>query len=119
MVPLVLMAPDALGLLALLLLLVRAARELVPSVLLVPDAYGSLASLVVLVPAVGGSSMLVVCFQFFCPSCPATDLASLLPSCLHFLAGVRFMVDMILAANVAVLLLLCASVWLFVVAVGC
>jgi hypothetical protein len=43
------------------------------------------------------------------------DSASLLPSCLRFLAGVRFMVDMILAAGVVMLLLLCASVWFFVV----
>jgi hypothetical protein len=67
----------------------------------------------------GGSFTLVVRFQVFCPSRPAMDSASLLPSCLHFLAGVRFMVNMILAAGVVVLLLLCASVWLFVVAVGC
>jgi hypothetical protein len=111
MVPLVLLAPDALGLLVSLVLLVHAARELVPLVLLAPDACGSLASLVLLVPAMGGSFMLVVNFQVFCPSHPATDLASLLPPWLRFLAGVRFMVDMILAAVVVVLLLLCASVW--------
>jgi hypothetical protein len=65
------------------------------------------------------SFTLVVGFQVFCPSCPATDFTSLLPSCLHFLAGVRFIVDMILAVGVVVLLLLCASVWFFVVVVGC
>jgi hypothetical protein len=58
-------------------------------------------------------------FSSFCPSGPATDLASLLPFCLCFLTGVRFLVDMILAAGVIVLLLLCASVWFFVVVVGC
>jgi hypothetical protein len=46
-------------------------------------------------------------------------LAFLLPSCLRFLAGVRFMVDMILVTGVVVLLLLCASVWFVVVVVGC
>ncbi len=110
---------DALGLSASLVLLVHAGRELVPLVLLAPDACGLLALLVLLVPAVGGSFTLVVCFQVFCPSLPATDLASLLPSCLRFLAGVHFMVDMILVASVVVLLLLCASVWFFVVVVGC
>ncbi len=47
------------------------------------------------------------------------NLAPLLPSCLRFLTGVRFMVDMILAAGVIMLLLLCASVWSFVVVVSC
>jgi hypothetical protein len=43
------------------------------------------------------------------------DLESLLPSCLRFLDGVHFMVNMILAASVVVLLLMCASAWFFVV----
>ncbi len=76
MVPLLLLAPDALGSLALLVLLVHAARELVPLVLLLPDACGSLASLVLLVPAACGSFTLVVRFRVFCPSPPATDSAS-------------------------------------------
>ncbi len=119
MVPSVLLAPDALGSTASLVLLVRAARELVPLVLFAPDSCGLLASLVLLVPAVGGSLTLVVRFQV---SCPATDLASLLPSCLRFLAGVRFMVDMIFGGwcrCVVDVVLLCAFVWFFVVVVGC
>jgi hypothetical protein len=119
MVPSVLLATDTLGLLALLVLLAHAAHELVPLVLFAPDACVSLALLVLLVPAVGGSFTLVVHFQVFCTSHPATNSASLLPSCLRFLAGVRLMVDMILAAGVIVLLLLCACVWFFVVVVGC
>jgi hypothetical protein len=93
MVPLVLLVPDALGSSASFVLVVRAVRELVPLVLLVPDACGLSALLVLLVPAAGGSFMLRVLFQVFPPSCPAMDLASLLPSCLHFLIGVRFMVS--------------------------
>jgi hypothetical protein len=52
MVPLVLLAPDALGSLALLVLLVSATGELVPLVLLAPDACGLLVSLVLLVGTV-------------------------------------------------------------------
>ncbi len=115
-----LLAPDALGSSALLALLVRATRELVPLVVSASVTCGYLASLVLLVPAVGGSFMLVVRFQVFCPSHPETDSESSLPSCLRFLAGVRFMVNMILAVGIIVLLLLlCASVWFFVVVVGC
>jgi hypothetical protein len=62
MVPLVLLAPDALGLLASLVLLVHDVHELVPLVLLAPDACGLSALLVLLVPAVGGSFTLVVRF---------------------------------------------------------
>jgi hypothetical protein len=89
MVPLLLLAPDALGSLALLVLIVHAARELVPLVVLAPATCGWLTCLVLFVPAVGGSFTLVVRFQVFCPSRPATDLAPSLPSCLRFLAGVH------------------------------
>jgi hypothetical protein len=114
MVPLVLLAPDALGSSALFVLLVHATRELVPLVLLAPDACGSSASLVLLVPATDGSFTLEVCFQVFCPSCPATDLASLLPSCLHFLIGVCFMVGQYccVVVVVCVCLVLCCSCWM-------
>jgi hypothetical protein len=75
---------------------------LVARVLLAPDACGSLASLVLLVPSAGVSFMPVVRFRVFCPSRLANNSASLLPSCLRFLVGVRYMVDMILAAGVVV-----------------
>ncbi len=67
MVLLVLLAPDDLGSLALLVLLVRVARELVPLVLLVPDACGLTALLVLLVPAVGGAFYACSMFLSFLP----------------------------------------------------
>jgi hypothetical protein len=113
-VPLVLLAPDALGSSTSFVLLAHAARELVPLVLLAPDACGSLALSVLLVPAAGGSFTLVVHFRVFCPSHPATDLASLLPSCLHFLIGVRFMVGWCcrVVVVVCVCLVCCYCCWL-------
>jgi hypothetical protein len=114
MASLVLLVPDALGSSASFVLLVRAVRELVPLVLLAPDACGLSASSVLLVPAAGGSFMLVVCFQVFCPSCPATDLASLLPSYLRFLIGVHFMVSR--CCHVVVVVCICLF---FFVVVGC
>jgi hypothetical protein len=87
---LVLLAPDALGSSASLVLLVHAAYELVPLVLLAPEACGMLALSVLLVPAMVWSFLLVVHFRDFCPSHPAMDSASSLPSCLRFLIGVHY-----------------------------
>jgi hypothetical protein len=114
MVPLVLLVPDASGSSASFVLLVHAARELVPLVLLAPDACGLSALSVLLVPATVGSFMLLVRFQVFCPSCPAMDLASLLPSCYRFLIGVRFMVGQCHCVVVVVCICLgfCCCCWL-------
>ncbi len=112
-VPLVLLAPYALGSLASLVLLVHAARELVLLVLLAPDACGLLELLVLVVPAAGGSFTLVVRFQVICPSCPAMDSAFLLPSCLRFLIGVRFMVGQ--CCRVVVVVCICFLLLLLVV----
>ena len=87
---------------------------MVPLVLLEPDTCGLSMLLVLLVPTAGGSFTLVVCFLSFCPSYPATDLASLLPSCLHFLICVCFMVGQ--CCRVVVVVCVCL---VFVVVVGC
>jgi hypothetical protein len=118
MVPLVLLARDALvssvSLSVSLVVLVHAARELVPLVLLVPDTCGTSALPVLIVPAAGGSFTLVVRFQVFCPSRPAINLASLLPSCLCFLIGVRFMVGRCCCVVVVmcICLVCCCCCWL-------
>ena len=114
MVPLVLLAPDALGSSALLVMLMHAARELVPLVLLAPDVCGLSASLVLLVPAVGGSFTLVVHFQVIAP----LILQQIWHLCCHtvctFLIGVRFMVGWCrcVVVVVCVCLVFCCCCWL-------
>ncbi len=106
--------PDPSESLALFVLVVRAMHELVPLVLLAPDACGLSALLVLLVPAVGGSFMLVLCFQVFAP----LVLQRIRHLCCHpvcaFLIGARFMVSRCccVVVIVCVCLVCCCCCWL-------